>query len=96
MKMNKKGAGSGIALILFLCVALLVAYLFMTQMGSLGFGPSGAGNSSASGSSNGPDGSGTSSDETGGQGEQNPVDAAKDAVDQYNQKLDEQYDEYED
>ena len=61
----KKG---GLAIIIFLVVSLLVAWLMMTQMGKLGFGIGGAGNGEA------------------GQ-EQDPVDVAKDAVDQYNQAL---------
>ena len=36
--MNNKGKGSGLALILIMIVALIVAYLAVTQMGSLGFG----------------------------------------------------------
>lgn len=36
--MNNKGRGSGLMLIIILVVALLIGYLAMTQMGSLGFG----------------------------------------------------------
>jgi flagellar basal body-associated protein FliL len=36
--MNNKGKGSGIFLIVILIVALIVAYLAVTQMSSLGFG----------------------------------------------------------
>lgn len=36
--MNNKGKGSGLVLIIILVVALLIGYLAMTQMGSLGFG----------------------------------------------------------
>ena len=36
--MNNKGRGSGLMLIVILVVALLIGYLAMTQMGSLGFG----------------------------------------------------------
>ena len=36
--MNSKGKGSGLILIVILVVALLIGYLAMTQMGSLGFG----------------------------------------------------------
>ena len=36
--MNSKGKGSGLMLIIILVVALLIGYLAMTQMGSLGFG----------------------------------------------------------
>lgn len=68
--MNNKGNGSELALILLLVVALLVAWLVMTQFSSLGIGGS----------------SGTGTEES--QEEQDPVDAAKDAVDQYNQALD--------
>ena len=38
--MNNKGKASGLALILMLIVALLVAYLAVTQRSSLGFGNS--------------------------------------------------------
>ena len=37
-KMNNKGKGSGLFLIVILIVALIVAYLAVTQMSSLGFG----------------------------------------------------------
>ncbi len=36
--MNNKGRGSGLALIMMLIVALIVAWLVMTQMGGFGFG----------------------------------------------------------
>ena len=36
--MNNKGKGSGLVLIIVLVVALLIGYLAMTQMDSLGFG----------------------------------------------------------
>ena len=36
--MNSKGKGSGLVLIVILVVALLIGYLAMTQMGSIGFG----------------------------------------------------------
>ena len=36
--MNTKGKGSGLVLIIILVVALLIGYLAMTQMDSLGFG----------------------------------------------------------
>ncbi|MBR3587563.1 MAG: hypothetical protein IKO00_16185 [Oscillospiraceae bacterium] len=36
--MNSKGKGSGLMLIIILLVALLIGYLAMTQMDSLGFG----------------------------------------------------------
>ena len=36
--MNNNGRGSGLILVIVLLVALLVGYLAMTQMGSLGFG----------------------------------------------------------
>ena len=36
--MNNKGIGSGIAIIIILIVALLIAFLAMKNMGSLGFG----------------------------------------------------------
>ena len=36
--MNNKGKGSGLVLIILLLVTLLIGYLAMTQMGSLGFG----------------------------------------------------------
>ena len=36
--MNSKGKGSGLMLIVILVVALLIGYLAMTQMDSLGFG----------------------------------------------------------
>ena len=36
--MNSKGKGSGLMLIIILVVALLIGYLAMTQMDSLGFG----------------------------------------------------------
>ena len=36
--MNSKGKGSGLILIVILVVALLIGYLAITQMGSLGFG----------------------------------------------------------
>ena len=39
MKNDNKGRASGLALIMLLIVALLVAWLATTQMGSLGFGP---------------------------------------------------------
>ncbi len=39
--MNNKGRGSGLMLIIILVVALLIGYLAMTQMGSLGFGKPG-------------------------------------------------------
>ena len=39
--MNNKGRGSGLMLIIILVVALLIGYLAMTQMGSLGFGKTG-------------------------------------------------------
>jgi Tfp pilus assembly protein PilX len=37
-KMNNKGKGSGLFLIVILIVVLIVAYLAVTQMRSLGFG----------------------------------------------------------
>jgi Tfp pilus assembly protein PilX len=36
--MNNKGKGSGLFLIVILIVTLIVAYLAVTQMSSLGFG----------------------------------------------------------
>ena len=36
--MNNRGKGSGLALIIILIVALVAAYLAVTQMGALGFG----------------------------------------------------------
>ena len=36
--MSSKGKGSGLMLIVILVVALLIGYLAMTQMSSLGFG----------------------------------------------------------
>ena len=36
--MNNKGIGSGLAIIIILIVALLIAFLAMKNMGSLGFG----------------------------------------------------------
>ena len=39
--MNNKGRGSGLMLIIILVVALLIGYLAMTQMDSLGFGKTG-------------------------------------------------------
>ena len=36
--MNNKGRGSGLVLVVILVVALLIGYLAMTQMNSLGFG----------------------------------------------------------
>ncbi len=36
--MNSKGKGSGLVLIVILVIALLIGYLAMMQMGSLGFG----------------------------------------------------------
>lgn len=36
--MNNKGIGSGLAIIIILIVALLIAFLTMKNMGSLGFG----------------------------------------------------------
>ena len=36
--MNNNGKGSGLMLIIVLVVALLIGYLAMTQMSSLGFG----------------------------------------------------------
>jgi len=36
--MNNKGLGSGVAIIIILIVALLVAFLAMRNMGSFGFG----------------------------------------------------------
>ena len=39
--MNNKGKGSGLMLIIILVVALLIGYLAMTQMDSLGFGKTG-------------------------------------------------------
>ena len=39
--MNNKGKGSGLVLIIVLVVALLIGYLAMTQMDSLGFGKTG-------------------------------------------------------
>ena len=37
-RMNNKGIGSGIAIIIILIVALLIAFLAMKNMGSFGFG----------------------------------------------------------
>ena len=39
--MNNKGKGFGLMLIVILVVALLIGYLAMTQMDSLGFGKTG-------------------------------------------------------
>ena len=39
--MNSKGKGSGLVLIVIMVVALLLGYLAMTQMDSLGFGKTG-------------------------------------------------------
>lgn len=39
--MNNKGRGSGLMLIIILVVALLIGYLAMTHMDSLGFGKTG-------------------------------------------------------
>ena len=38
--MNNKGRGSGLALLLILIVALLIAFLVVRNMGGLGFGSS--------------------------------------------------------
>ena len=37
-KMNNRGRGSGLMLIIVLFVALLIGYLAVTQLGGLGFG----------------------------------------------------------
>ena len=68
--LNSKGKGTGIAILMLLCVALLVAWLAVTQMKSLGFG---------------------SRDES----QEDPVDAAEEAVDDLNDKMQHQYDEQE-
>ena len=39
--MNSKGKSSGLLLVIVLVVALLIGYLAMTQMDSLGFGKTG-------------------------------------------------------
>ena len=61
---NNKGRSSGLYLIILLAVALLVAWLSMTQLGSLGFGPSTH--------------QGTQTEE------QDPVEQARDVVDNLN------------
>jgi len=66
--MNNKGRGSGMALLILLIVALIVAYLAVQQMKSLGVG-------------------GTTQQEQ--VQEQDPVDAAQDAVDALNERIEE-------
>jgi len=65
---NDKGRGSGLMLIIILVVALIVAYLEVQQMKSLGVG-------------------GTTQQEQ--VQEQDPVDAAQDAVDALNERIEE-------
>jgi len=66
--MNNKGRGSGMALLILLIVALIVAYLAVQQMKNLGVG-------------------GTTQQEQ--VQEQDPVDAAQDAVDELNERIEE-------
>ncbi len=68
---NSKGKGTGVAILMLLFVALLVAWLALTQMKSLGFG-------------------------SGDESQEDPVDAAEEAVDDLNDKMQHQYDELED
>ena len=73
--MDNKGKGSGLALLGILIVALIVAWLFVQQMGSLGAG--------------GDDATGTQTEQSVDPEMQtdDPVDAAQDAVDAVNQNM---------
>ena len=70
--MNNNGKGSGLTLILMLVVALIVAWLVMTQMGSLGIGGS----------------------KEEAQKQESYVDEAQDAVDEYNDMIGQQGEDY--